>query len=254
MHRRPLTVCALMGALALLLSPIRASAQDSVYVAGTGFADIRQFGGTSSGTLPIDNFSPNGTGSGGSIRVGTWVHPRWTIEAGVDVGSETTTTFRGPVIAIFPPPSPINFKTSNSFVGVSTMVGFHSPAGGRVRLGYLAGFSFVQTKTTNEYPSSSLASFFLDDDFFGSASASFTSLIGGYTGLSTVGRSSLTLPSAAFTNKRNSGALILGFEAAIDVTSKLAVVPELRALTFSTTPSGPGVFLIRPGVGARWKF
>ncbi|HET9468690.1 MAG TPA: hypothetical protein VFO48_09770 [Vicinamibacterales bacterium] len=67
-------------------------------------------------------------------------------------------------------------------------------------------------------------------------------------------RSSLTLPASAFTDKRNAGVLTLGFEAAIDLTPRIAIVPDLRASTFSTSASGPSVFLVRPGVSARWKF
>ena len=132
-------------------------------------------------------------------------------------------------------------------MSVTTVVGFHSPDGRRVRLGYLAGFSFVRATHKNEYPSSSLAA-----------------LIGGPTSLAsfsfngitipTFPRSSLTLPASAFTEKRNAGALTLGFEAAIDLTPRIAIVPELRASTFSTAPSEPSVFLVRPGVSGRWKF
>ena len=43
-----------------------------------------------------------------------------------------------------------------------------------------------------------------------------------------------------------------GFDAAIGVTKGIAIVPELRAMAFSSP--GPGVFLIRPGAGVRWSF
>ena len=42
------------------------------------------------------------------------------------------------------------------------------------------------------------------------------------------------------------------FEAAIGVNERIAIVPELRAMAFSSP--GPGVFLIRPGAGVRWSF
>ena len=235
--------------LTWLLMPWSAAlAQDSGYIAAAGFADIRLFGGTTSPSpLYNDDASRAATGAGGSIRVGTWVHPRWTLEVGADVTSQTTTTTRGPVIAIYPPVPPFEIKSSTSFVSVTTLVGFHSPAGRRVRLGYLAGFSFVRATYKNQYPSSSLAA-----------------LIGGPTSISafsfdgitipTFPRSSLTLPAYAFTEKRNAGALTLGFEAAIDLTRRIAIVPELRASTFAAPASGPSVFLVRPGVSGRWKF
>jgi hypothetical protein len=46
---------------------------------------------------------------------------------------------------------------------------------------------------------------------------------------------------------------ILGFETAIAFGERVALVPEVRALAFSTNNVG-GVFLIRPGVGVRWRF
>jgi hypothetical protein len=71
--------------------------------------------------------------------------------------------------------------------------------------------------------------------------------------LAGVPRSTLAVPTTSLTSKRNAGALTLGFDAAIDVTPRLAVVPEVRASTFSIG-AGPTVFLIRPGLSARWKF
>ena len=233
----------------LLASWSTASAQESVYIAGTGFADGRLFSGTSGRTtLFTEDFSRDATGAGGSIRVGTWVHPRWTLEVGADVSSKTSSTFRGPVIAIFPPPPALELTSSTSFVSVSTMVGFHSPAGRRVRLGYLAGFSFVRTTYKAELPSFVLPTFNLAD-----LGVFFDTPNGTRGPITSFARypfnSSLAaLPSGALTDKRNSGALTLGFEAAIDVTSRFAVVPEVRASTLS------GVFLVRPGVGARWRF
>ena len=232
--------------LALLVVSRPAFAQDTGYVAVAGFADIRLFGGTTSrGPFFNEDASRDATGAGGSIRVGTWVHPRWTLEVGGDVSSKTSTTVRGPVIAIFPPVPPLELTSTTSFVSVTTMVGFHSPAGRRVRLGYLAGFSFVRATYKNEYPASSLAALL-------AGGMSFISFDG--ITFPSFPRSSLTLPASAFTDKRNSGALTLGFEAAIDLTSRIAIVPELRASTFSTSASGPSIFLVRPGVAARWKF
>jgi hypothetical protein len=221
-----------------------AGAQSAGYVAGALFADIRQFGGMTSQSPLLSDTSRDATGLGGSARVGTWVHPRWSLEVGVDLSSKTSTTERGPVIAIFPPVPPLELKSSASFASVTTMVGFHSPEGRRVRLGYRAGFSFVRARYTTEFPNFLLPPLFDDSVFadIGAISALFPRL------------SSLTIAPTSLTTIRNSGALILGIEAAIDLTSAIAVVPELRASTFSTAETGPGLFLIRPGVVVRWKF
>jgi hypothetical protein len=222
-----------IGFLCFLVYASTASAQTGTYIAGGGFADVRLFDGASSPTVFGENISRDGTAAGGSVRVGTWVHPRWTLEVGADIASRTSTSFQGPVIAIFPPVPRLELRSSTSFVSVTTMVGFHSPAGRRVRMGYLAGFSFVRATHKTAIPSFALP-FFTFEDLLGS--------------ITSVPRSSLTLPTGALSSKRNSGALTLGVEAAIDLTPKFAVVPELRASTLS------GVFLIRPGVGARWSF
>jgi hypothetical protein len=240
MHHAAACKRVILGFTSLLVCSTPALAQDSGYVAGAGIADVRLFDGTTSRTPLFSDPSRDATAAGGSIRVGTWVHPRWTLEVGADVTSKTSTTTRGPVIAIFPSVPPLEITSSTSFVSVTTMVGFHSPAGRRVRLGYLAGFSFVRATCKTDY-SSSLAA--LVDGATTLASFSFDGIT-----IPTFPRSSITLPASAFNEKRNSGALTLGFEAAIDLTPRIAIVPELRASTLS------GVFLVRPGVGARWKF
>src|SRR6185503_467049 len=110
--------------------PNNASAQEGVYVQGTVFADVRQFG--TAGTIQSisDDFSLDATGIGGSVRVGTWLDRRWTLEAGFDMGNRTTLEFENPyILAIFPPGTrPRDLSTSTSFTSVTTMVGFHQRA------------------------------------------------------------------------------------------------------------------------------
>ena len=238
----------LCTAVCLLVCASAASAQTIGYVGGTAFADIRQFGSISTRSpLLAEDGSRNTTAAGGSLRVGTWVHSRWTLEVGADLSSRTTSTTRGPVIAIFPPVPPLELKSSTSFASVTTMVGFHSPAGRRVRLGYRAGFSFVRATYINEFPSFTGLTIFDDGDPIAWG-------FSGFTGLSSSDSPRVSSSVTTVTTTRNSGALTLGVEAAIDLTAKISLVPELRASTFSTANSGPGVFLIRPGVGVRWKF
>jgi len=240
----------LCNAMCLLVCAATASAQTIGYVGGTAFADIRQFGSTiTRGQSRPEESSRDATGAGGSLRVGTWIHPRWTLEVGADLTSKTTMATTGPVIAIYPPVPPLELKFSTSFASVTTMVGFHSPAGRRVRLGYRAGFSFVRSTYTTEYQGFPGLSIFDTGDGFGVGLVELEFVSGPVTTRPPRMSSPVTV-----TTKRNSGALALGIEAAIDVTSKIAVVPELRASTFATANSGAGVFLIRPGVGVRWNF
>lgn len=229
-----------LGLVCLLVCASAAEAQTSGYIAGAAFGDIRQFGSTSGASPLVSDFSRDAIGAGVGVRVGTWVHPRWTLEVGAEVATRTTATFSGPVIAIFPPPRGLDFRASSSFINVTTMVGFHAPAGKRVRMGYRAGFSFVRATHTTELP-------------FDPALFTFSAEIGSITGgaierISSLVGSSLTLPTGSLESKNNSGALTLGIEAAISLTPTIAIVPELRASTWS------GVFLIRPGASARWSF
>src|SRR5689334_11445178 len=131
-----------------------ASAQEGVYVQGTVFADVRQFG--TAGTIQSisDDFSLDATGIGGSARVGTWLDRRWTLEAGFDIANRTTVEFENPyILAIFPPGSrPRDLSTSTSFTSVTTMVGFHQRANRRWRFGYRAGFSFVRATFRSQLP------------------------------------------------------------------------------------------------------
>jgi hypothetical protein len=132
---------------------------------------------------------------------------------------------------------------STRFVTVSTVFGFHPAAHGPVRLGYLGGLSFVRSTYKSDYPS------------YGVPVPLFT--VGSPTG---VGSVPVPVPLPPFvtvstlSQQDNKLGIVLGFEAAIDLAEHLAVVPEIRALTFSAPGAGPRVFLIRPGVGVRWNF
>ena len=244
MYRSPLATRAFLTLL-LVATAVSASAQEGIYVQGSAFADIREYGSSSGGILDIDEFSRDGTGFGGSIRVGTWLHRRWPVEAGLDLTNRTTAEYRNPfILAIFPPTlAPRDLKATTSFASVTTMLGFHQGIDDGIRLGYRAGFSFLRATHRTEFPDFTIAS-------------PTSGLLGGiYSVLlpqfpirfadSTDSDTNLTLTE-------NIGALALGFEAAIEIGDTLAVVPELRAFAFST--SGRGVFLIRPGAGVRWNF
>ena len=68
---------------------------------------------------------------------------------------------------------------------------------------------------------------------------------------------SLTQPVPGITGQTvrridNSVGGVLGLEAAVDVTSRLAFIPGLRTIVFSN--QGQSVFLIRPEAGVRWQF
>jgi hypothetical protein len=125
-----------VGAITLalfgLLAPMTpAAAQDHGYVQASVFADTRQFGSaTTTSGLVTEPFSRDATGIGGSLRVGTWLHPHWTLEAGVDADSRTTVDLDNPFdLPLFPSRLlPFDMKSSSRFTTVATLVGFHQQA------------------------------------------------------------------------------------------------------------------------------
>ena len=238
----------ILTALSLLFSARQVSAQSAVYVTGTGFADIKRFSTTNAGYYGNEDFSMDGTAAGGGLRIGTYLHPRWSLELAVDVGGKTKTSSPYAVILADAPRSQgLDLTQSTEFLTISSVVGFHPPAHGRLRLGYLAGFGFVRgTYRSQQYPQ--YPYYVLGTPVNGpiTNSATLSTTVAIYPP-----------PVPVFTALKsidNTTGAVLGFEAAIDLTKHLALVPEVRALTFSSPNDGPAIFLIRPGVGVRWNF
>jgi hypothetical protein len=252
MHPRGF-IARLGSALLLTLVAATASAQSRSYVGGTAIADIRRFD-----TLELDprvlamlgDTSRDGTAAGGGLRVGTFLHPNWRLELAVDSASDTTSTFRNP-IEILPTRSSTlrlpEISNSTSYLTVTTTVGFHPQKMGRFRLGYLGGLAMVRGTSESEIPNFSYVPL---ERAFMSGPVSYASL------LSSIGLQTQPTPlvTGSQTLRRidNSVGGVLGFEAAIDMTSRLAVVPGVRAIIFSN--QGQSVFLTRPEVGVRWSF
>jgi hypothetical protein len=106
------------------------------------------------------------------------------------------------------------------------------------------GFAFVHGRHTDDFLDSPSAT--IGPDF--SSSVTF-----GLSGsIAEVGRPTIRFTKATRESRENTGALLLGFEADIDVVNRIALVHEIRAIALRTGPGG--MFLIRPGVGVRWKF
>ena len=249
--------------LLLTVMTTTASAQSGFYVGGAAVADIRRFD-----TIELDPrllasiadpLSRDGIAAGGGVRVGTYLHPLWSLELAVDAGSHNTNAFANPLASLPTRSSTLRLpELSNStrFVTVSTVIGFHPAKTGRVRLGYLGGVAFVRGTYESTIPGFG---------GFGSATASFISTTGGFTWTSDAGFSggaftgitsrTPTFPTSQTTTLRrtdNSVGALMGFEAALDITHRLAIVPGIRSIVFSN--AGQTVFLIRPEVGARWTF
>lgn len=220
-----------------------ASAQSGFYVGGSAIADIRQFDSIDLDPRILaglgglgDISSRDGTAAGGGLRVGTFLHPLWSLELAIDAGSRSTNAFRNPIEALPTRSSTLRLpelSNSTSFLTVSTVVGFHTEKMGRVRLGYLGGLALVSGTYATTLPT------------FSYALASFGSLTQPLP--ITTGGQPLTLQRID-----NSVGGVLGFEAAMDLSARFAVVPGIRAIVFSN--QGQSVFLIRPEAAVRWNF
>jgi len=237
----------LLAGICLLVIAHPVAAQSSVYISGAAFAEIKQFDSVTNDPRVLAgeaDFALDATGAGGGVRIGTFLHPRWTLELAVDAGSKTRKAMPNPYVSILGSSTALRFPelaASTRFFTVSTIVGFHPAKIGRIQLGYLGGFSLVWGTYESELP-----------DFRILPAGSFTFS----SNTSTVLLPTIfPPPNFGFrTIKRheNSAGAILGFEAAVDLTAHIAAVPGIRAVTFSN--SGQTVFLFRPEIGLRWSF
>jgi hypothetical protein len=244
-----------LGALCVSPQPAFAqSAQSANYIGGTGFADVKLFG--ASGLTyypPSEEPSLNKTGAGGGLRIGTFLHSKVSLEFAVDAGTATRTTYQYPVVilAIYPPLPSRQLRESTQFMTFTTVVGYHPAARGRIRLGYLAGLSFVRATYTSDLPGYVLRAATFDQNQLSYIPISLDGSVRSPV--------SVSIPTSIYnprpvTRHDLTGGTLLGFEAAFDLGKRLAIVPEVRAVMFEQPSDGPGVFLIRPGVGVRWGF
>jgi len=223
MHPAACCIRIALGLLCLLVWSTRASAQTGGYIAGTLFADVKQFVYFESTSRDgfYDSTNNSATTGGGAFRVGGWLHPNVTLEIGagasatttVDAVDATSISF-GPIGGIVTPPPQFDLKASTQYTTVTVAVGFHPATDRRVRFGYLVGYALVRGTEKSDYTEQEI----LPPTF---------SRLPGYF-------------KATRTLKRNAGAFVMGVEAAATLTSRLALAPEIRVLTFS------GTFLIRP--------
>src|SRR2546425_5378825 len=115
--------------LALLLVARAAAAQSAVYVTATGFADIERFGSSNAVgyTLSGESLSLDATAAGGGVRVGTFLHPTWSLELAIDDEAATKVKLRNQysVLSTYAR-VPIPDTTARTrFFTISTAIGFH---------------------------------------------------------------------------------------------------------------------------------
>ena len=247
MHPTPLLARLGFAMFLILAAANAASAQSRVYVGGTAIADIRRFDSIQYDPRVLASFfsgmSLDGTTAGGGARVGTFVHPMWSLEFAVDAGSMSTNVFPNPVQSLPSRSSTLRLpqiSNGTSFLTFSTVVGFHPGKMGRLRLGYLGGLTLVRGTYESTIPEFGIPTDVTPVPDFRASFTIFPSL------------PSPVIESRSLRRIDNSVGGILGLEAAVDVSEHLAVVPGIRTIVFSN--SGRSVFLIRPEAGVRWSF
>jgi hypothetical protein len=246
----PAAPVARLGSVLLLTClAATASAQPRAYVAGTATADIRRFDSIELDPRVLASFgditSRDGIAAGGGLRIGTFLHRFWSLELAVDAGGRSTNALRNPIEALPSRSSTLRLpELSNStrFLTVSTVVGFHPEKTGRVRLGYLGGLALV--RGTYETTFARFSYIPLELPLMSGLSRipglpSFTQIVPEITG-------------QTLRHTDNSVGGLLGIEAAVDISRRIALVPGMRTIVFSN--DGQSVFLIRPEVGVRWSF
>jgi hypothetical protein len=198
------------------VSPV--SAQSHVFLTGDVFADLKRFSSTSDGTSPL-----NGNAVGGGGSVGVIVADRWSLELALEPASSTTRTTPIPIRILLPTPitvvpSRLQSETTTRLFAASTLFGYHWASGHRVRPGVMGGLTFLHARRRE-------------------------------TTIALV--PPIALPSTVLTD--NVPAATVGAEVALQLTSHLEAVPEIRAHTFSLS-GGPAGFSLRPGGAVRWTF
>ena len=218
-----------------------AHAQSAGYVAGSAFADIREFGGVREAIYyGATDDSASGAAAGGGLRIGTFLHPRVSLEVAIDAGAKNRVDVSNPsyILATYPAGRVPELKATTEFFTVGATLGYHPPTTGRAHFGYRAGVAFVRGIYQTPYPG-----------YYALATEAVTSSIA-------LPAPTVIYPSpiTTLTERRLSVGLTLGMEVALELTKSIAVVPDIRVTTLSRPYEGPTAFLIRPGVGVRWAF
>jgi hypothetical protein len=217
-----------------------ADAQTRVYVSGDVFAEIIQLSRTRVVPALVDSTAealtpPDGVTLGGGARIGAFFSPVWSLELGVDVGKEVreerSLSIRNPISPLLPPPTlQYESRTSQQYLATSILAGYHPVVRGRVRPGFRGGISFMRSERAFTVATAS--------------SLTFTPAVPGVIVVPTV-----TLFTNEYTAVTYGLTATVAAEAAIELSRRFAVVPEMRALA-----GGLGGIVLRPGVAAQWRW
>jgi hypothetical protein len=216
----------LFVALGLMLGARPALAQGDgqrLFVTGNVFASIELHSAAESDEDVLFAEDLSGTTWGGGFGVGVFLTPRWSaqvefaIPGSLKAESERSSGF-------IPPIGEIKQRNEQEVRtrSASVLLGYHAPAGSRVRIGYLAGLGFVRERRhlTNELV------------------------------LPTPLPPGIILPGPFFetTLETSGSAAVVGLDVDVAAGSRLTIVPQVRAQVSN------GVISVRPGVAVRWTF
>jgi hypothetical protein len=183
------------------------------FVSASLFGDVKRFSGD-----PSDNVL-DGAAAGVGVALGTGLTERWQLEVRLDA-PRSTEVVRERSVPLRSSTISLQSFTRNRATTVATLLRFTPGTGGRLRLGYLAGLSFLR----------------LWQEFETTASASVPS--------SLIPRPMQSVEYAA--------APTVGVDARLALSSHLSIVPALDAAAFRTRDTS-GI-LLRPRVAVRWTF
>ena len=187
------------------------------FVTGSIFASIDRSSHSRSIQPPgVETPDLSGTTLGGGFGAGVFLAPRWSANLEFSFGSETDAS------AVNISGSTTQTTTAHSKFNLgSVLLGYHHTATGRCRLALFAGISFVQQQT------------------HAVIELAFNPPLPVPPGLNTRGEQEST-------NFRSAASV--GLDMAIAVAPRFDIIPNLRGHVFA------GIWSLRPGVMARWRF
>jgi hypothetical protein len=224
---KSVVMCVLFGTLLVAPRAAAQSPEGTVFVSGMVIAGLERYAHANP-LLPIVSLTgdrdPSGNVLGAAFSLGTWLAPRVTLQVETAfLGSTTTNYTLGSVIpaGLSIVPASSIYKSEQRTTSVSVLAGYHPTAGGRVRLGYLAGVAIVRVRS---------------QDTVTTRTVGFPPLVP--PNEETALGETVLYPTG----------VVLGADALIRASRRLGVIPHLRVVAFSSGVS------IRPGVSVRWTW
>jgi hypothetical protein len=218
MNRQALTIVFLL--LSARVS-IAQTADPRVFVTGGVFAGIERTSQLTSSALVVDVPDLDGTAPGGVVGIGTFLTPRFSVRAEFAFrGPLTAETTRTETLSTLPPVSYTErLRGENRMNTGAVLAAYHTRAGSRVSVEYLAGISitYLRERAVTEATTT------------GPLPAPFPSR-----------RSETTITEYGTV-------AMVGMDVAVSVTSRLALVPHVRV-------QAAGGLSLRPGVSIRVAF